>query len=95
MPIDYNALRAKRFAKRHKRIAENLTDPLEKTIAEKTELIESLKAENEKLVAENSALAAENATLKAANESLSAENEKLKKAAKPSKASKTAEKAKD
>ena len=81
MPIDYNALRAKRFAKRHKRIAENLTDPLEKTVAEKTELIEKLTAEN--------------ATLKAANESLSAENETLKKAAKPSKASKTAEKAKD
>ena len=74
MPIDYNALRAKRFAKRHKRIAENLTDPLEKTVAEKTELIESLTAENEKLVADN---------------------ETLKKAAKPSKASKTAEKAKD
>ena len=81
MPIDYNALRAKRFAKRHKRIAENLTDPLEKTVAEKTELIESLTAEN--------------ATLKAENEKLVAENETLKKAAKPSKASKTAEKAKD
>ena len=88
MPIDYNALRAKRFAKRHKRIAENLTDPLEKTVAEKTELIESLTAENEKLVAEN-------ATLKAENEKLVADNETLKKAAKPSKASKTAEKAKD
>ena len=78
MPINYDAIRAQRFAKRHKRVAQSLTAPLEKTVAEKSELIETLKAENEKLAAENEKLKAENEKLAAENEKLAAENEKLK-----------------
>lgn len=64
------AYRAAKLAKRHGKEISYLTASLEKTVAEKSELIETLKAENEKL-------AAENETLKAENEKLAAENEKL------------------
>lgn len=75
------AYRAGKLAKRHGKEISHLTASLEKTVAEKSELIDSLKAENEKLVAEN--------------EKLKAENDTLKKTAKSAKASKTADKAKD
>lgn len=60
------AYRAGKLAKRHGKEISHITASLEKTVAEKTEVIDSLKAENEKLVAENAALKAENEKLVAA-----------------------------
>ncbi len=60
------AYRAGKLAKRHGKEISHLTASLEKTVAEKTEVIDSLKAENEKLVAENEKLVAENEKLVAA-----------------------------
>ena len=45
------AYRAGKLAKRHGKEISHITASLEKTVAEKTEVIDSLKAENEKLVA--------------------------------------------
>ena len=88
------AYRAGKLAKRHGKEISHITASLEKTVAEKTEVIDSLKAENEKLVAENAALKAENDKLVAENAALKAENEKLVAAEKKSSTATSSAKAK-
>ena len=59
MAFDYNAARANRFAKRHRKIASKLTGPIESELAK-------TKKENEKLKADIEALTAANAELEKA-----------------------------
>ena len=78
MAFDYNAARANRFAKRHRKIASKLTGPIESELAQ-------TKEENEKLTAANEALTAANAELEKAKSEAAeapAETAKSTKAAK-------------
>lgn len=95
MAFDYNAARANRFAKRHRKIASKLTGPIESELAK-------TKEENEKLKADIEALVVVNAELEKANTDLSAKIAELEKAkseaaevpAEASKSAKAAKKAK-
>ena len=87
MAFDYNAARANRFAKRHRKIASKLTDPIESELAKTKEENEKLKADIEALGVVNTELEKANAEhsakiaeLEAANEALTAANAELEKA---------------
>ena len=49
MAFDYNAARANRFAKRHRKIASKLTEPIESELAKTKEANEALTAANAEL----------------------------------------------
>ena len=109
MAFDYNAARANRFAKRHRKVAAKLTGPIESELAQTKEENEKLKADIEALVVVNAELEKANAELaakvtelEAANTDLSAKVAELEKAkseaaeapAETAKPTKTAKKAK-
>ena len=80
MAFDYNAARANRFAKRHRKIASKLTGPIESELAKTKEANEALTAANAELEKANAELTAKVAELTAANEALTAANAELEKA---------------
>ena len=49
MAFDYNAARANRFAKRHRKVAAKLTEPIESELAKTKEANEALTAANAEL----------------------------------------------
>lgn len=66
MAFDYNAARANRFAKRHRKIASKLTGPIESELAKTKEANEVLTAANAELEKANAELTAKIAELEKA-----------------------------